>query len=115
MTDDEKKARIRELNDELRLGRRPRNGKVILTGSAASEAGDPERVRAIVMALHQFNDFNEDNDPHGEHDCAIFKVGDEDFMFKVDYFALDEETLSEHPEDPNVTIRVMSVFYASDY
>lgn len=115
MTDDEKKARIAALNDELRMGRRPCNGRVVVTGSLANEPADADKMRDLVIALHQFNDFNEDNDPHGEHDCAKFKVGDEEFMFKVDYYALDEETLSENPEDPNVTIRVLSVFYAHDY
>jgi hypothetical protein len=115
MTDDEKKVRIAALNDELRMGRSPRNGKVIVTGDLAAEQPDPEKLKAIVVALHQFNAFTEDNDPHGEHDCAKFAVGDEEFMFKIDYYALDEEHLSDHPEDPNVTIRVMSVFYAHDY
>ncbi|QNH71717.1 hypothetical protein V1VFAS_010 [Rhizobium phage V1VFA-S] len=115
MTEEEKKVRIRELNDALRFHGIVRNGKIILTGDLAYETDDAEKMTKIIKALRAFNDFNEDNDPHGEHDCARFTVDGEEFIFKVDYYALDEETLSEHPEDPNVTVRVMSVFYARDY
>lgn len=114
MTDDEKKARIRELNDALRINGQGRNGKVVMVGDLGANA-TPELAASLVQALRGFNDFTADNDPHGEHDFGKFRVGEEWFIFKIDYYALDEETLSEHPEDPNVTIRVMSVFYAHDY
>jgi hypothetical protein len=112
MTEEQRKARIRELNDELRTGAQPLNGKVIVTGRLAQM--DANLQYMVARNAARFNAFSEDNDPHGEHDCAVFEVGDR-FMFKIDYYALDEETLSEHPEDPNVTIRVMSLFYADDY
>ncbi|NKL08383.1 DUF3768 domain-containing protein [Rhizobium leguminosarum bv. viciae] len=115
MTEEEKKARIAALNDALRFRGIIPNGKIVLTGDLAYETDDAEKMTKIIKALRSFNDFNEDNDPHGEHDCAKFTVDGEEFMFKVDYYALDEEALSEHPEDPNVTIRVMSVFYSRDY
>lgn len=115
MTEDEKKARIAALNDALRFNGRMPNGKIILTGGLAYETNDAEKMGKIISALRTFKDFNAENDPHGEHDCARFTVDGEDFMFKVDYYALDEASLSDHPEDPNVTIRVMSVFYARDY
>ncbi|QWY83099.1 protein of unknown function DUF3768 [Rhizobium phage RHph_X66] len=115
MTEEEKKVRIRELNDELRQKGLVRNGKIILTGDLMNETDDAEKMTKIIKALRAFSDFNEENDPHGEHDYGSFTVDSDLYMFKVDYYALNEETLSEHPEDPNVTIRVMSVFYAHDY
>lgn len=113
VTDDEKRARIAALNDELRVNGRALNGRILATGQLAQE--DYNKGLAVGIAARAFNDFNEDNDPHGEHDCAIFEFNGERFMFKFDYYALNEETLAEHPEDPNVTIRVMSILYADDY
>ncbi|MBD9511575.1 DUF3768 domain-containing protein [Ensifer sp. ENS10] len=115
MTEDEKKARIAELNDELRTRRKARNGKIIVTGALIEETGDSLKMTKILDAIRDFSDFSEANDPHGERDYGRITVDDEEFMFKFDYYALNEEVLSDHPEDPNVTIRVMSIFYASDY
>jgi hypothetical protein len=115
MTDDEKKARIRELNDELRAKRLVRNGKIIITGDLTNEVDDRGKIMAILDAIRDFNDFPKGNDPYREHDFGRFTVGDDTFIFKIDYYALDEAALSPHPEDPATTIRVMSVFYAHDY
>lgn len=115
MTDDEKKARIRELNDDLRTNGKGRNGRIVLVGSLANEIGNDELMIEVIRAVRTFTDFDEDNDPHGEHDCATFQVDSRDYLFKIDYYALDEQQGSEHPEDPNVTIRIMSVMYAEDY
>jgi hypothetical protein len=113
MTDDEKKAKVRELNDELRTKGGARNGKIIFTGALGQDSVEKRLI--VYRAARAFNTFTEQNDPHGEHDFGRFNVGDEEFMFKFDYFALDEMFGSEHPEDPNATIRIMSIFYASDY
>ncbi|MGV1754893.1 DUF3768 domain-containing protein [Agrobacterium sp. CG674] len=113
MTEEDKKARIRQLNDEVRLNGVALNARILTAGRLAQE--DP--VLGIVVGHYasKFTEFNEDNDPHGEHDCAKFTVKGQEFLFKFDYFALDEEHLSEHPEDPAVTIRVMTLMYAEDY
>lgn len=113
MTEDEKKARIRELNDELRTKGTGRNGRILIVGALA-RAGQAEQIVAMRQA-RLFNDFNSGNDPHGEHDMGQFKALGQSYMFKIDYYALDEMHGSEHPEDPNVTIRVMSIMYAEDY
>lgn len=117
MTEEEKKIRTRNLNDELRTTGRSINGHSILTGDLARERPDRERLTPIIQALRTFDDWPEDNDPYHEHDFGTFTVEGESkpFMFKIDYYALDEESGSNHPEDPAVTIRVLSLFYASDY
>lgn len=115
MTDDEKKALIAKHNDELRINGKAINGRIILVGDLMNEVDDVEKMSAVIAALKGFSDFNQGNDPHGEHDYGSFEVNGELMMFKVDYYALNEEELSEHPEDPNVTVRVLSVFYAHDY
>ena len=41
------------------------------------------------MKVATFNEFNGDNDPYGEHDCAMFEVAGQKFMFKIDYYDKD--------------------------
>lgn len=118
MTD--KTEKIRALNDELRTAYRDpaaprdvRNGRIVFAGDLAQEEG---LMKAIVLAkAATFDDFNEENDPHGEHDCASFAIGKNTFMFKIDYYALDEEHGAEHPEDLHSTMRIMTLMYARDY
>jgi hypothetical protein len=50
-------------------------------GVAALPADFQEEVWRTVR---DFKAFNEDNDPWGEHDCAIFDCRGQRFMFKID-------------------------------
>lgn len=113
MTDEQKTAQVRHWNDLLRTTGLCRNGKVIVTGGLVQ--ADPILREQVVSAVRDFTDFTEDNDPHGEHDLGRFEVEGETFMFKIDYYALDELHGSEHPEDPAVTVRILSIFYGHDY
>ena len=103
--------RIRKLNDLFRQTHR--GGRVLLTSGIASM--DAATQASIVKAIADFNRFTEDNDPHREHDCAIFSVGDHRVMFKIDYFDLTLNYASEDPADPAKTARVMTVMLADEY
>lgn len=114
MTDDEKTIRIRELNDELRLNGRALNGRMVAMGTLGQE-GEGKIIR-VYRAAAAFDDWPEGDDPYQEHDFGKFEVDGEAFIFKIDYYAIgDEQHGSEHPEDPAVTIRVMTLMYAEDY
>lgn len=113
MTD--KTAKIRELNDLLRKERRALNGRIVLAGDLGAERPEGEYLEAILKAMADFDSFPTGNDPYQEHDFGKFIVEGREFMFKIDYYALDEQSGSEHPEDQNVTMRVLTIFYASDY
>lgn len=107
----EKVARIRYLNDLLRC--QGIGGQVMVT--AGIDALGPEAVVRIVKAVADFTDFNKDNDPHGEHDCARLTVGEHTILFKIDYF---DRTLTVHSPDaadPAVTCRVMTIMHAHEY
>src|SRR5690606_11120268 len=78
----ERDRRIRALNDRLRcLGQ---GGKFVITaGIAALPATE---VMQIVRAVQTFGKFAPENDPWGEHDCAVITVGTHRVIWKIDYF-----------------------------
>ena len=103
--------RIRELNDAFR--QTFQGGKVMLSASVAEL---PDMVKAQALArVASFTEFNEDNDPHNEHDFVSFELCGRKFFGKIDY--CDEELAggSEDPSDPAKTIRVLTVMLAEDY
>lgn len=112
MTDDEKTIRIRELNDELRTTGRARNGRVIAMGMLGHDGN--EKIIRVYQAAAAFDDWPEDDDPYHEHDFGKFEVDGESYIFKIDYYSLDEKHGSEHPEDQKTTIRVMTLMSAED-
>ena len=66
-----KSARIRELNDAFR--RTFAGGKVTMTAGVYAL---PDMVKAAALQkAATFDQFNEDNDPHGEHDFGSFECG----------------------------------------
>jgi Protein of unknown function (DUF3768) len=108
---DQKSARIRALNDALR--RFGRGGRVMMTSGI--EALGAAGVARIMAAVAAFDAFTGDNDPWGEHDCAILTVDGVRVLFKTDYFDRNLAYHSPDASDPNVTERVLTVMLASEY
>ena len=69
----------------------------------------------VIVAVAEFDAFSPNNDPYGEHDCAVVEVGPLKAIFKID--CLDPSMLhhSDNPTDPNVTKRVMTIMLAEEY
>ena len=108
---DSRAIAIRELNDRLRTT--GRGGMAVVTDGVA--ALGPETVAEIFAAVRSFADFNPDNDPWGERDCASLEVNGHRIIWKIDYY---DRTLAAHspdPADPIVTVRVMTVMFADEY
>jgi len=104
-------ARIQELNDALRrffIG-----GVVVVT--AGFESLPADRRRLILAKVRAFDQFDEDNDPHGEHDFGLVEDDDVRCFWKIDYYDRDMELLSPDPADPSVTTRVLTVMLADEY
>lgn len=105
--------RIRAANIQLRttgIG-----GKVLLTQGVNTLAEDV--LHKVIQAITTFDDFTEDNDPHGEADfgsVVIDGVGELVF-FKIDAYDVNYEYGSPDPADPEVTRRVMTILLASEY
>ena len=110
--------RIRELNDALRTAIDPTdafsmNGTFVVTANLASKG--PAFLARAVDAMRTFSDFNADNDPYGEHDCAVMQVDGETVVWKVDTYAPDLEHGSAAPWDAGVTRRVLTLMLGEDY
>jgi hypothetical protein len=108
---DTRTERIRALNDRLRTT--GEGGNVVITRGLA--ALDAEVLAKIIAAVQRFDQFTADNDPYGEHDCAIAAVAGERVMFKIDYYDRALQSHSRDASNPDVTRRVLTIMLASEY
>lgn len=69
----------------------------------------------IFRQVAEFRDFNEANDPHGEHDFVAFEFNGVQVFAKIDYYSLDLAAGSEDPSNPSRTTRVMTIMTADEY
>lgn len=104
-------GKIAQLNDQLR--RTFSGGKVMLT--ATVNGLDPTTKAEVLATVRAFETFDDDNDPHQEHDMAFFELKGERYFFKVDYYDKSMESGSEDPADPAQTTRVLTIGEASEY
>src|SRR5208337_1291316 len=107
----DKKQRIAELNDQLR--RHHIGGKGLIT--AGIQALGAQATTDILAAVSAFTDFTPDNDPYGEHDCAVMTVGQNRVIWKIDYYDRQMAYASPDPADANVTIRVITIMLADEW
>ena len=107
----EKRARIRELNDQLRT---TFTGGVVLLSARVAAMPQAARSRAL-QALRAFNRFDDDNDPWGEQDFGEVYAGDERLFFKIDYYDGEMVGASPDPSDAEMTTRVLTIMLAAEY
>jgi hypothetical protein len=103
--------RIRALNDAFR--RSFVGGTVVVT--VGFESLSPDRRDSILARIRAFDNFDENNDPHGEHDFGLIEDGDVRCFWKIDYYDSDMELMSPDAADPSVTTRVLTVMLAEEY
>lgn len=116
---DPRTAAIRALNDALR--RTGQGGRLMLTSGVIGLGRD--RIAAILREVARFDAFTPDNDPHGEHDCAVMQVagegggehGSEGVVWKVDSYDASLACASPDPADPSVTVRVLTIMLSAEY
>jgi hypothetical protein len=113
MTDENALARdrIRALNDAFRgsfVG-----GALVLTAGFRTLPAD--RRRLLLARVRAFDGFDEDNDPHGEHDFGVVDDGDVRCFWKIDYYDTDMELMSPDPADSSATTRVLTVMLVDEY
>ncbi len=69
----------------------------------------------MAAAVAAFDDSSDGDDPYGEHDFGRFDVNGEAVVCKIDHYSLDEMHGSDHPEDPTVTVSILTLMFAEDY
>ena len=74
-----------------------------------------QTLAKVLVAVPDFDDFTEDNDPFQTHEFGVVDVDGERVMFKVDAYDENMEYGSPNPADPEVTRRVMTILLASEY
>jgi hypothetical protein len=104
-------ARIRHLNDALR--QYAHAGVICIT--AGIQALGEHGVEAVLLAVREFDDFSDRNDPYGEHDLGGLRAAGERVLWKIDYFDRERRFGSPDPADPSVTTRVLTIMLASEY
>ena len=103
---------IATLNDKFR--KTFTGGQVLLTAGIDSKPKDD--VANILLMVQNFDNFNEGNDPYGEHDFGSFDYKGNKIFFKIDYYdRFNKRFASENPANPTVTTRVMTIMLAEEY
>ena len=104
---------IKDLNDHFRKEDNF-SGRVVLTSTVANL--EPVEICDIYKIVTEFDTFTHENDPHGEHDFGSFDYKGSKFFWKIDYYDKnDMDQGSEDPSDPEKTLRVLTIMFASDY
>lgn len=102
----ETSAKIAEINDAFRK----ESYRHILLTQGVRERCD---AMGVQFAVRHFSDFNENNDPYGEHDFGAMKLDGETIFWKIDYFD-PSQTMWCDPLHPECE-RVLTVMLAEEY
>jgi hypothetical protein len=103
--------KIRALNDALRIS--GKGGRVMFTDGIIGHGLD--FAAQVMKAVTSFDDFNPDNNPWNEHDCATVNVSSQTVIWKIDYYDRELTYHSPDPADPAVTCRVLTIMLAEEY
>ena len=107
----EYRTKVAALNDAFRQSFE--GGRVFMTAGIINL---PRDVQAKVLRnVTTYADFDEDNDPWGEHDFGSFKLSGQTFFWKISYYDKDMQYGSEDPANPAQTTRVLTIMLAEEY
>lgn len=107
----ERRERIRALNDRLR--RDHVGGRILITEGVM--AMGPNNTAAVLVAIKLANDFNEANDPYGEHDFGCVVVSGRRIFWKIDYYDQSLKSHAADPADAAACVRVLTIMLAEEY
>jgi hypothetical protein len=73
------------------------------------------KISTLLEHVRSFDAFTPDNDPYGEHDCAVFAVDGVTLIWKIDTYA--DHTLTAGADDPLApgVVRVLTVMLTEEY
>ena len=103
----ETSAKIAALNDAARTNA----ANYVATRGIVSL--EPEVISDIFIGVQEFEAFNEDNDPYGEHDFGALSVAGHRVFWKIDYYTQDLSSGCD-PLDSDCR-RVLTIMLAKEY
>jgi hypothetical protein len=106
-----KRARRRALNDAFR--KTFRGGRVVMTAGVAALPAKTQL--AVFRKIQEFDAFDDENDPWGQHDFVSVEHDGQTFFAKIDYYDRKLEAHSEDAADPEKTCRVMTIMLAEEH
>ena len=102
---------IRRLNDTFR--------RTFVSGHVVATRGvmllSPDDRCGLFHAVREFDRFNPEDDPYGEHDFGALAHKDVRYFWKIDYYDLDLRYASPDPADPAFTVRVMTIMRGDEW
>lgn len=107
----ERMMRIRTLNDGVR--QTGRGGRQCFTPGICA-LGLPGML-AIRRAVAAYDQFDEHNDPYGEHDFGKITYAGMTIFWKIDYYDAELSQHSLDPCDTALTQRVLTIMLAEEY
>ena len=84
-------------------------GRIILTSALAESPA----LDLVIKTVREFKDFNEDNDPHKEHDFGSFTIKGTTYCFKIDYLDL-EYNFGVDPYETKDYAKVLTIMEMSE-
>lgn len=114
MTEEENAERLRtlaKLNDEFRAT--PTGRRLVMTAGIACL--DRNTRLRVIETVQNLSSFTPENDPMGEHNLGFFRLGDQGFFWRIDYYDPTYRRHSDDPSDQSLTIRVMTLMLAEEY
>ncbi len=97
-------AKIAELNDTYRQG-------LSFTITRGVQALDD--LIGLIQAVRDYSDFNEGNDPYGEHDFGVLYWHNDKIFWKIDYYTPELKGWCD-PLSPDCN-RVLTIMLAEEY
>jgi Protein of unknown function (DUF3768) len=108
-----RKESIVKQNDKFRRWPAPNTGKWV-TSRLVNSLTRREEIQ-LVRLVRYFDDFNESNDPHGEHDSGSVEFKGEKYIWKFEYLDENYQNSSKDPSNPLLTKRVLTIVHSSEY
>lgn len=104
-------ALIAALNDLMRA--EGGHGAVLTTPGVLARGR--QFLESACSAMAAFDEFDNDNDPHGEHDFGALDIDGVKLFWKIDYYDESLIRMSPNPADDAVTFRVLTLMLAAEY
>lgn len=74
-----------------------------------------EKINLVLEKIKNFDNFNEDNDPYGEHDYGSVEHDGLTIMWKIEYYDMSLKCSSDDPSDPKKCRRIITLMLSEEY